>query len=176
MQARELNQNLATLKTSGIDAQLDYRIQTGEVGLPDFGSLNLNVVVGWLENWERQDTEGGPFINRTGTIDSVFGNTFPEWKLLTSLNWKNGPFGAGVRWRRVGEMTQFGTTNTLDAVHYFDLNGSWAVNDTVVLRAGVNNLTDQDPNTYSPGVQANTDPSTYDVLGRRYYVGLTAKF
>ncbi|MCK6103389.1 MULTISPECIES: TonB-dependent receptor domain-containing protein [unclassified Brevundimonas] len=176
VQARELNQNLATLKTSGIDAQLDYRIQTGEVGLPDFGSLNLNVVVGWLENWERQDTEGGPFINRTGTIDSVFGNTFPEWKLLTSLNWKNGPFGAGVRWRRVGEMTQFGTTNTLDAVHYFDLNGSWAVNDTVVLRAGVNNLTDQDPNTYSPGVQANTDPSTYDVLGRRYYVGLTAKF
>ena len=28
----------------------------------------------------------------------------------------------------------------------------------------------------TPNVQANTDPSTYDVLGRRYYVGLTAKF
>ena len=50
------------------------------------------------------------------------------------------------------------------------------MNDTVSLRAGVNNLTDEQPNVYSPGVQANTDPSTYDVLGRRYYVGLTAKF
>ncbi|KAK0361006.1 hypothetical protein LTR94_025072, partial [Friedmanniomyces endolithicus] len=177
VQARELNQNLATLKTSGIDAQFDYRIETADIGLPDLGGLNANVVVGWLENWERQDAEGGPFVDRTGTIDSVFGNTFPEWKLLASLNWAKGPIGAGVRWRRVGEMTQFGTGATpvvLEPIHYFDLNASWSVNDTVALRAGVNNLTDEDPNTYAPGVQANTDPSTYDVLGRRYYVGLTA--
>ena len=40
----------------------------------------------------------------------------------------------------------------------------------------MNNLTDEQPNVFDPGVQANTDPSTYDVLGRRYYVGLTAKF
>ena len=73
-------------------------------------------------------------------------------------------------------MTQFGTTTVLEPLHYFDLNGSWAVNDTVVLRAGVNNVTDEEPRVYSPGVQANTDPSTYDVLGRRYYVGLTARF
>lgn len=175
-QARELNQNLATLKTSGVDAQFDWRVQLADAGLPDWGALSANVVVGWLSDWQRQDTAGGPFINRTGTIDSVFGNTFPEWKMLSSLNWSMGAFGAGVRWRRVGEMTQFGTTTVLEPLHYFDLNGSWAVNDTVVLRAGVNNLTDEDPRTYSPGVQANTDPSTYDVLGRRYYVGLTARF
>ena len=175
-QARELNQNLATLKTSGIDAQFDWRVQLADAGLPDWGSLNANVVVGWLDTWERQDAAGGPFINRTGTIDSVFGNTFPEWKMLSSLNWSMGSFGAGVRWRRVGEMTQFGTTNVLEPLHYFDLNGTWTINDTVVLRAGVNNLTDEDPRVYSPGVQANTDPSTYDVLGRRYYVGMTARF
>jgi outer membrane receptor protein involved in Fe transport len=175
-QARELNQNLATLKTSGIDAQFDWRVELADAGLPAWGSLNANVVVGWLDTWERQDTAGGPFINRTGTIDSVFGNTFPEWKMLSSLNWSMGSFGAGVRWRRVGEMTQFGTTTVLEPLHYFDLNGSWTLNDAVVLRAGVNNLTDEDPRTYAPGVQANTDPSTYDVLGRRYYVGLTARF
>lgn len=175
-QAREFNQNLATLKTSGIDGQVDWRIQMVDIGLPDWGSLNANVVVGWLDTWQRQDKEGGPFINRTGTIDSVFGNTFPEWKVLSSLNWQMGSFGAGVRWRRVGEMTQYGTSTVLEPLHYFDLNGSWAINDTVVLRAGVNNLTDEDPRVYSPGVQANTDPSTYDVLGRRYYVGLTARF
>ena len=174
--ARELNQNLATLKTSGVDAQADWRADMVDMGMPDWGSLNLNVVIGWLENWERQDAAGGPFINRTGTIDSVFGNTFPEWKLLTSLGWRNDNFSAGLRWRRIGEMTQYSTTNELGAIDYIDLNGSWSINDNVTLRLGVNNLADQQPRTYAPGVQANTDPSTYDVLGRRYYVGLTAKF
>ena len=40
------------------------------------------------------------------------------------------------------------------------------------LDAGINNLSDQQPRLYSPNVQANTDPSLYDVLGRRYYVGV----
>jgi len=40
----------------------------------------------------------------------------------------------------------------------------------------VNNVGDQQPRVWDPGVQANTDPSTYDVLGRRYFVGLTARF
>ena len=174
--ARELNQNLATLITSGVDAQIDWRAGMADIGLPDWGSLSANVVIGYLETWERQDAAGGPFINRTGTIDSVFGNTFPEWKLLTSLNWRNENFGAGLRWRRIGEMTQYSTANELGAIDYIDLNASWNVHANVTLRAGVNNLTDQEPRVYSPGVQANTDPSTYDVLGRRYYVGLSAKF
>lgn len=95
---------------------------------------------------------------------------------MSSVTWASGPFSVGARWRRVGEITVANTTEVLPSIDYFDLNGSWSVNDTVALRAGVNNLTDEQPNVFDPGVQANTDPSTYDVLGRRYYVGLTAKF
>lgn len=174
--AQEIQANLATLKTSGIDAQFDWTVGLADIGAPDWGSLALNVVIGWLENRERQDVAGGPFINRTGTIDSVFGNTFPEWKGLTSLTWANGPFSLGARWRHVGEMTQFATTTNLDSADYYDLVGSWAINDTVSLRATVNNVGDEQPIVYSPGVQANTDPSTYDTLGRRYSIGLTARF
>jgi outer membrane receptor protein involved in Fe transport len=175
-QAREVNANLATLITSGVDAQFDWNFVLADVGMPDWGTLNFNVVIGWLEDRQRQDAPGGPFINRTGTIDSVFGNTFPEWKALTSVNWRNGGFGAGARWRRVGEMTQFGTTVEIPEKDYFDLNASWEITETVSLRATVNNLLDEEPAVYSPGVQANTDPSTYDTLGRRYSIGLTAKF
>lgn len=174
--AQEILSNLATLKTSGVDLQVDWRFVLADIGAPDWGTLDLNVVVGWLETFERQDVAGGPFINRTGTIDSVFGNTFPEWKTLSSLSWSNGPFSVGTRWRHVGEMTQFATTNELDSADYFDLFGSWDINDTVTLRATVNNLTDEEPIIYSPGVQANTDPSTYDTQGRRYSIGLTARF
>ncbi len=174
--AVETNANLATRITSGVDLQVDWRADLADIGLPAWGSVDVNVVVGWLENWESQVAAGNPFINRTGTIDSVFGNTFPEWKSLTGLNWRNGDFSVGARWRRVGEMTQFGTANVIPTTDYFDLLGSWAVNDAVSLRVTVNNLTDEQPPVYSPGVQANTDPSTYDTLGRRYSIGLTARF
>lgn len=171
-----LQQNLATLKTSGVDLQVDWGFDLMDAGMPDWGALNLNFVVGWMDAWQRQDAAGGPFNERAGTIDSTNGFTFPEWKFLTSVNYSKGPYGVGLRWRRVGEMDIYRTDNKLDAINYFDLLGTWEVNERVVLRAGVNNLTDQDPQTWSPGIQANTDPSTYDILGRRYFVGLTAKF
>jgi outer membrane receptor protein involved in Fe transport len=174
--ALETNANLATLNTSGVDAQFDWNFVLADIGAPDWGSLSFNVILGWLENRDGQAFVGAPVINRTGTIDSVFGNTFPEWKSLSSVNWRNGAFGVGARWRRIGEMTQFGTTNEIPSKDYFDLNASWQVTDTISLRATVNNLTDEQPVVYSPGVQANTDPSTYDTLGRRYSVGLTARF
>lgn len=172
----ENNANLGALRTSGVDLQVDWRFTLADIGAPDWGTIDLNTVVSWLENREDNVVEGGVFTDRTGTIASSFGNTFPEWKTLSSINWSSGPVSVGARWRRVGEMTVFGGGDTLPAIDYFDLNGSWSVNDTVVVRAGVNNLTDEEPNVFSPGVQANTDPSTYDVLGRRYYVGMTAKF
>jgi outer membrane receptor protein involved in Fe transport len=42
----------------------------------------------------------------------------------------------------------------------------------VTFRAGVENLTDVEPPIYPSYVQANTDPSQYDLLGRRYFVRL----
>lgn len=174
--AVENQANLGMVKTSGIDLQADWAFNIADIGGGDWGRLKFNTVVSWLENYEDNVIEGGIFTDRTGTIDSDFGKTFPEWKALSSVTWASGPFSVGARWRRVGEITVANTTEVLPSIDYFDLNGSWSVNDTVALRAGVNNLTDEQPNVFDPGVQANTDPSTYDVLGRRYYVGLTAKF
>ncbi|MEG2731631.1 TonB-dependent receptor domain-containing protein, partial [Brevundimonas sp.] len=168
--------NLGVLKTSGVDLQVDWGIDLVDVGGPDWGTIGVNAVVGWLGSREDSVVAGGALLDRKGTISDDFGNTFPEWKSLVSVNWANGPFSATARWRRVGEMTIFGSEDTLEATHYFDLSGSWAVNDVVSLRGGVNNLLDQEPRTWDPGIQANTDPSTYDILGRRYFVGLTAKF
>lgn len=174
--AVENQANLGMIKTSGIDFQADWAFNIADVGGGDWGRLKFNTVISWLENYEDNVVEGGVFTDRTGTVASSFGKTFPEWKALSSVTWSDGPFSIGARWRRVGELTVINSDVVLPSIDYFDLNGSWSVNDTVSLRAGVNNLTDEQPNTFVPGVQANTDPSTYDVLGRRYYVGLTAKF
>ncbi|MGO4409174.1 MULTISPECIES: TonB-dependent receptor domain-containing protein [unclassified Brevundimonas] len=174
--AIERQANLGAIETSGVDFQADWGFNIDEVGGGDWGRLRFNTVISWLSEYKDNVVEGGVFTDRTGTIASSFGKTFPVWKALSSVTWSDGPFSVGARWRRVGELTVINTDIVLPSIDYFDLNGSWSINDTVSLRAGVNNVTDEQPNVFSPGVQANTDPSTYDVLGRRYYVGLTARF
>ena len=173
----ETNANLGALRTSGVDFQVDWNAALSDIGAPDWGTLAFNITGTWLEGWERQDLPGAAFTDRTGTISNSFGLTLPEWKFLSSLNWRQGAFGLGARWRYQGEVENFNNrANVIDAIHYFDLNGSWAVNDTVSLRAGVNNITDELAPVYAPAIASNTDPSSYDLLGRRYYVGLTARF
>jgi outer membrane receptor protein involved in Fe transport len=44
------------------------------------------------------------------------------------------------------------------------------------LHAGLANLTDARPPIYPSYVQANTDPSQYDTLGRRFYARATYRF
>ena len=56
---------------------------------------------------------------------------------------------------------------------YLDLAVKYDVTENISVRATVNNVTDQEPRLYTPNVQANTDPSLYDVLGRTYFVGAT---
>ena len=68
------------------------------------------------------------------------------------------------------------TTVGVPAVTYLDMNASWAVSDALDLHVGVENLTDKQPPLYSASIQMNTDPSTYDVLGRRYYLRANLNF
>ena len=74
-------------------------------------------------------------------------------------------------------MTNFNVpTDKIPAIGYFDLLGAWKINDNLSLQLNVNNVLDEQPPLYAPSIQNNTDGSTYDVLGRRYTIGLTAKF
>ncbi|MFK4057388.1 TonB-dependent receptor domain-containing protein [Brevundimonas sp. NPDC046655] len=173
----ETNANLGTLETKGIDFQVDWRIDLVDLGAPNWGSLALNVTGTKLLKWERQDIPGGAFTDRKGTISNSFGLTLPEWKVLSTLNWSQDPWNVGLRWRYQGSVENFNNrSQVVDAIHYIDLNAGFKVNEVVSLRAGVNNLTDEQPPVYAPAIAANTDPSSYDLIGRRYYLGLTARF
>jgi len=182
----QLNQiNLASWKTSGVDVQVDYGFLLSDVGLPEVaGRLDLNVVVSWLDTFKRQARPAAPFLENAGTIGGdLSGGAYPEWKWVTSLTWTAGPVKVVGRWRHIDSMLDFRnvpvfsptavnppTYNAFDAVAWWDVTGR------VTVRAGVNNLTDKQPPLFTSYSNSNTDPSTYDVLGRRYFVGLTARF
>jgi iron complex outermembrane receptor protein len=171
------NQNLATARTSGVDFQVDWAYDIGP------GTVNVGWIGTWLENYETQSLPGAPFvqfehrIGNNGTLGSTVGASFPEWKWQMSADYTMGPWRFGARWNHIAEMTNRSNANDpIPAIGYFDLLARWDLSDNLTLRFNVNNVMDELPPTYSPAVAANTDPSTYDVLGRRYTIGLTAKY
>jgi iron complex outermembrane recepter protein len=175
--AQELNENLATANTSGVDFQVDWFADVGP------GRLDLSWIGSWLESYETQSLPGGAFTDFTGTIGNrgTLGATvapaFPEWKWLATANYTWGPARFGARWQHIGQMENFNArTDEIPAIGYFDLLASYDLTDNLSLRFNVNNVLNEQPPVYTPSVASNTDPSTYDVLGRRYTIGLTARF
>jgi iron complex outermembrane receptor protein len=56
------------------------------------------------------------------------------------------------------------------------VEGSLRLGEKLTVRAGVNNLFDKDPPYYTDPIDQNTDPFTYDLLGRRFFVKASYEF
>jgi iron complex outermembrane receptor protein len=169
--------NVSSLRTSGVDLQFDWGLELGRAG-----KLDLNLLANWLQKWEIAYVPGLPLIDYRGTVGDNIGGAFPDYKLLLNARWQLHDFGAGLRVQHLPAMENkyasydpFTTIGT-PAITYLDASASWRRDDMLELRLGVENLTDEAPPLYTAGVQMNTDPSTFDVLGRRYYLRANLKF
>ena len=78
---------------------------------------------------------------------------------------------ADSQFQRIGA-----TAPTADSATYHSLEGNVRLTDNLVLRGGVNNLFDEDPSYYTDPIDQNTDPFTYDLLGRRFFVKASYTF
>jgi len=65
---------------------------------------------------------------------------------------------------------------SVDSIIYHDLSGSYDVTNTVRMSAGINNIFDEEPPYFTGNNDSNTDPYTYDVLGRYFFVRANVKF
>lgn len=169
--ALEVDTNIAENEVQGVDYQVDFATDLGP------GDLNIKWLATNLLNWKEAAIAGEPLEEFAGTASSSF-DVLPEWKHTLSFNYGVGGFDGTVRLRYIGETTDTSFPDfTLDSTSYVDLNFGYAFQgnalDGLSLRAGVTNLTDEDPIIYPSSQQANTDPSTYDVLGRRYFISAT---
>ena len=176
--AAEVNANLASWKMTGIDFQLDWRFDLGP------GMLGFNWLVSYLDSFEQVAFPGDEPSESAGIIGG-FAGSYPEWKSSFNVGYTWGALGVNARWRYIDEMTDSSWQEppdvyTVDAMNYFDLSGSYAVDEGMLegltLRVGIENLTDEEPPLVPTGPQDNTDPSQYDMLGKRYYINATYKF
>jgi len=184
--------NLSRLRTRGIDFQLGYGFRFLR------GNFQANLSGTRLLKTEVQFNAGVEPLQCAGFFGFPCGNTIqgvatPRWKFFNRFNWNRGAVALSLRHRyfsatkdaRIAGRAVFGEpppTNipvvaaTMGSRHYFDLSTSFRVSERFNLTLGANNLTDAKPSLVgSQQVQANTDPSLYDVLGRRFFVTLAAR-
>lgn len=177
-------------KSSGLDFQFDWGFDAEWLGAdPQWGSVRLNVLLTHVIEFKQQDPiEGVPELDFAGTISyfgAGLGTSFPEWKATINAEWSLfEDFKINTRARYIDAMENRLAIEFpgepeftgVDAVWYWDFTGTWNVTDNVELKLGVNNAFDKQPETYAPNIQSGTDPSTYDVVGRRVFGGIKLRF
>ncbi|NJR78702.1 TonB-dependent receptor domain-containing protein [Sphingomonas corticis] len=171
--------NVGTLKTSGIDMQVDYNLQFGG------GQLSFFYIGTWLDKYRSIPITAIP--EREFISEGTFG--LPKYRHTARVTFSDGPASLSLRWGFEGKtqstninnifngLTRVGTDPALLSVarlgsySQFDLTASVDVNDALTFNFGVSNLLDKDPPILgSQSEQANTLPSFYDVLGRQFFI------
>ncbi len=176
VELQQLQRNQAFINTSGIDFTVNYGLPLGESA----GDLGFQWVTTWTEKYETQTTSLSPVYDYVGTIGATTGSSVPEWKSTLVSTWTRDAWQVSATVRYIDSMEHANTvkggsplSNTgVPSTTYLDLGAKYDVTDNFSVRASIVNATDQEPRLYSPNVQANTDPSLYDVLGRSFFVGI----
>lgn len=170
--ADQTQRNAFLLRVDGIDFTVNWAFAAGP------GDLGFNLVGSWLNGNEQQTliTAFDPNYNFAGTIGQTTGTGLPEWKAQLQTTYAWGDFQFIMTNRYLSSMDHRNTVtggsgDSVKSTFYTDLVGRYDVTDNISLRVGVNNLMNQSPRLYVPDVQAGTDPSLFDILGRRYFVG-----
>lgn len=180
-----LNNN-GEIDTSGVDLQVDWGFD-----LPGaWGSLSANLLTTYLIEYNLALTRGVGSNDYAGTINYFgggisIGQTLPRIRASINTQWDVGPISLLIRTRYIDAMDNRGTIqypiegatfSGVGAQWYFDTAMNYKITDNIEARVGLNNTFDVKPQIYSPNVQSGTDPSTYDVVGRRFFVSLHAKY
>ena len=188
------NVNVGELRTKGVDLQANYRLPLDSWGLDNWGRVSVNLTGSYLQELSTVSLPGNPAYDCAGLYGPQCGTVNPRWRHTLRVTWTT-PWDvtASVAWRHMGEVKLETDTNEptvgngshdpfnhlLPSRSYMDVSAIWKVREQLTLRAGVNNVFDQDPPLVNAAIAGSGLPNTYpnyDLLGRRLFVGLTAQF
>jgi len=190
------NQNIGAIKTEAIDFRADYRFDVDFGLLSRQSSFDVSFNGTWTDQWTLTPVQDLP--DRPNRCVGSFGNTCgepkPEFKQTTRLTWNTGMLSLSARYRFISSLTDdrilvperrggVGADPAslampgIDAQHYLDLSFSYDIQENFEFFGGVNNVTDNTPPVLgSSALQANTFPSTYDILGPQLFFGGVVRF
>ncbi len=182
--------NLGAYNFKGIDLGATYRLPMKAFGKPELGRLDFTFQASFLQKADFKSLPTLATLEWAGHYGVDVGVPYPKTKFSQRTTWNVGSFSLGYNWRYIGGTTvqtdQVGNflpqNESIKAVSYFDLNGSWQAMKNLKLSLTVNNALDKQPPNIGTGVTTgaynfgNTIPLLYDVIGRRITVSATATF
>jgi len=190
--------NLGRLDVKGADFQFHYRLpETG------WGNFGVNFQTTYLDRFADDPTPGvtGDFVQEYAGHYSTGGSAiananFSRWKALGTLNWNLGAWSAAWTLKYIGNFTVgYANLNYNESacasnsppgceLHY----GASTYHNVTVgynieaintrIDVGIDNLTDKQPPIIyqNNAVNGNTDPNTFDTVGRFFFGRVTVKF
>jgi len=186
--------NIGAGVTSGVDVQASYVLPIEDWGIDGWGSVSVNLAGSYLLKATVVPLPGDDAYDCAGLFGAQCQTLNPRWRHTLRVNW-NTPWNvtASLTWRYIHSMTYEQDTNEptigtggtnafnhkLPQRSYLDLSAIWNVNDMFAVRGGINNILDQDPPLVNNRISQTGSPNsypTYDLLGRKLFVGVTAKF
>jgi iron complex outermembrane recepter protein len=188
--------NAGRVQTSGIDAQVDWGLNFKDVNIGLPGSIRFNSQFTYLlEFATTTDAAVLPLRDWAGTFGGGEVGTNAgsyKWRLINNYSYTVGPLNVSLQWQHrpatkasTAVSSANNTFSGAPAYDLFSLSGTFTVMRAATLRFGVDNLFDKAPPIYNinsantpesgllPGGTINT---AYDVLGRRFYMGVRYKF
>lgn len=186
-----LNENIANISTSGVDFNVNY---AGDFafGIGSEGStISWNLRGTYVFESDFQPIADLPnVISCAGNFGATCGSPTNELVVNSRLTWASGPWSVSSLLRYLSsaddeqientmgfDPTSIATTEISDEF-YLDVSASYRFSDDFSVNFGINNILDTEPTAVSDtqGEQANTFPSTYDLLGPRFFVSGSYRF
>ena len=180
-----INANTGKIEAEGVDLQMDYttRLPFSLIGSKP-AKLNLSFLGTYTKKSDFTAVQEFPdeITECAGKFGNLCGQPTPKYKWTSRASLITGPLTTSFRWRHLSSVRDDddGTDYTVEkipAYNLYDLTFAFDATEKLSLSVGVNNLFDKKPKIIGDNQeQANTFPSTYDVLGRDFFVSARIAF
>ncbi|MEZ9820858.1 TonB-dependent receptor [Shewanella sp. 10N.286.45.A1] len=168
--------NVGGINTAGIDYDFRYTFET------DFGDWKFGLDGTYLLEYDKI-LAGNRVVDHVGRFEANHDGMFAELKTNFTINWSISDFDSSLITRYISGVTETEAgwwtepfERDVDANIVVDFQTNYIVSDHLVLTAGVDNLFDEQPPFVYSAFGANTDVSTYDVIGRSIYLRAGIRF
>ncbi|MEX1196761.1 MAG: TonB-dependent receptor [Pseudohongiellaceae bacterium] len=174
-----VNTNVGGVDASGVDFSARYQMPT-----TDYGTFRFNYDLAYMDNYEKE-LSSGDIVQHAGWFRDNQDGNFPEWRWNFSTMWSMGNWDASYTARYIGEVTELlnksihpgDELREVDSQMVHDIQGSYSLDDyNTRITLGVDNVADEQPPFAYSGFNDNTDPRTYETVGRFYYGRVTLSF
>jgi outer membrane receptor protein involved in Fe transport len=166
--------NTGREQMNGLDLGLVYDRNVGGVAL----TIDLNLT--YLNKYDILPFPGGAPIRFDGHIGGGNGG-YAKWRGYGVITGRKDGFSATWSTQWIGKATDFNAAATdigyrTPNVFYHNAQLAYEINERTRFQIGVDNLFNRKAPYIKSFTDANTDTMTYDLLGRRFYVGFRTGF